>query len=160
MRLRELAGVRVRYGYRRLHILLRPEGWKINAKRVYRLYREEGLWVRTRTLRVRGISHRLFLHRKINQVARIARQLPLEVLAPAEELPVRILHPLRDDGFIPEVMQLLEQEQTDHQPYRLRRSTFCAVTVRKGFLESCPRQSLGELIKRLPRIELLAQRRH
>ena len=35
--------MRVRYGYRRLHILLRREGWRVNAKRVYRLYREEGL---------------------------------------------------------------------------------------------------------------------
>ncbi len=45
MRLRDLAGSRVRYGYRRLTILLRREGWKVNAKRVYRLYREEGLQV-------------------------------------------------------------------------------------------------------------------
>lgn len=35
--LRELAAVRVRYGYRRLHVLLRREGWPINHKRVYRL---------------------------------------------------------------------------------------------------------------------------
>ena len=42
-RLRELAGVRVSYGYRQLHTLLRREGWPVNAKRVYRLYREEGL---------------------------------------------------------------------------------------------------------------------
>ena len=41
-RLRELAGVRVSYGYRQLHTLLRREGWPVNAKRVYRLYREEG----------------------------------------------------------------------------------------------------------------------
>ena len=46
MRLRELAGSRVRYGYRRLTVLLRREGWNVNAKRVYRLYREEGLQVR------------------------------------------------------------------------------------------------------------------
>jgi putative transposase len=45
-RIRELAAVRVRYGYRRLHILLRREGWRVNAKRVYRLYREEGLSLR------------------------------------------------------------------------------------------------------------------
>jgi putative transposase len=43
MRLKELAAARVRYGYRRLHILLRREGWQINAKRVYRLYCEENL---------------------------------------------------------------------------------------------------------------------
>ena len=47
MRLRELAGTRVRYGYRRLTVLLRREGWPVNAKRVYRLYREEGLQVQT-----------------------------------------------------------------------------------------------------------------
>jgi putative transposase len=47
MRLRELAASRVRYGYRRLTVLLRREGWKVNAKRVYRLYREEGLQVRS-----------------------------------------------------------------------------------------------------------------
>ncbi len=40
--------MRVRYGYRRLHILLRREGWRVNAKRVYRLYREEGLSLRLR----------------------------------------------------------------------------------------------------------------
>jgi putative transposase len=48
MRLRELAAARVSYGYRRLHVLLRREGWEVNHKLVYRLYREEGLEVRTR----------------------------------------------------------------------------------------------------------------
>ena len=48
MRLRELAGSRVRYGYRRLTVLLRREGWVVNTKRVYRLYHEEGLQVRTK----------------------------------------------------------------------------------------------------------------
>ena len=46
MRLKELAAARVRYGYRRLHVLLRREGWPVNAKRVHRLYREEGLSIR------------------------------------------------------------------------------------------------------------------
>jgi len=39
LRLKELAAARVRYGYRRLHVLLRWEGWQVNAKRIYRLYR-------------------------------------------------------------------------------------------------------------------------
>ena len=47
-RLRELAGERRRYGYRRLTVLLRREGQGVNHKRVYRLYREEGLSVRRR----------------------------------------------------------------------------------------------------------------
>ena len=46
-RLRELAGNRPRYGYRRLTVMLRREGWKVNTKRVYRIYREENLGVRT-----------------------------------------------------------------------------------------------------------------
>ena len=51
MRLRELAGCRVRHGYRRLTVLLKREGWPVNAKRIYRLYTEEGLIVRTQSAR-------------------------------------------------------------------------------------------------------------
>jgi putative transposase len=43
IRLRDLAYSRVSYGYRRLHILLMREGWRVNHKRVYRLYKQEGL---------------------------------------------------------------------------------------------------------------------
>jgi putative transposase len=45
-RLHEIAGVRVHYGYRRMHVLLRREGWNVNHKKVYRVYREEGLGLR------------------------------------------------------------------------------------------------------------------
>ena len=48
LRLKDLAAVRVRYGYRRLHVLLRREGWAVNHKRVHRLYTEEGLSIRTK----------------------------------------------------------------------------------------------------------------
>jgi putative transposase len=47
-RLRELAHARMSYGYKRLHVLLRREGWVINHKRVHRLYREEGLTQKTK----------------------------------------------------------------------------------------------------------------
>jgi putative transposase len=47
-RLRELAASRVRFGYRRLTVMLRREGWQVNTKRVDRLYRLDGLAVRTR----------------------------------------------------------------------------------------------------------------
>lgn len=59
VRLRELAGSRVRYGYRRLTVLLQREGWEVNAKRVYRLYVEEGLIVRTRKRKERAQRQRL-----------------------------------------------------------------------------------------------------
>jgi len=45
-RIREIAHTRVSYGHRRVHVLLRREGWAVNLKRVYRLYREEGLTLR------------------------------------------------------------------------------------------------------------------
>ena len=48
IRLRDLAGTRIRYGYRRLTVMLRREGWHVNTKRVYQLYREEALDVRTK----------------------------------------------------------------------------------------------------------------
>ena len=45
-RIKELAWTRIRYGYRRIHVLLRREGWQVNKKKVYRLYKEEGLVMR------------------------------------------------------------------------------------------------------------------
>jgi putative transposase len=44
----EIAAARVRYGYRRIYVLLCREGWRINPKRVYRLYREMGLQLRNK----------------------------------------------------------------------------------------------------------------
>jgi putative transposase len=46
MRIREIANTRVHYGYRRVHVMLKREGWQDNVKRVYRLYQEQGLSLR------------------------------------------------------------------------------------------------------------------
>ena len=59
VRLRELAASRVRYGYRRLTVLLKREGWAVNAKRIYRLYSEEGLIVRTSKRKERAQRQRI-----------------------------------------------------------------------------------------------------
>jgi len=59
VRLRELAASRVRYGYRRLTVLLKREGWPVNAKRIYRLYTEEGLIVRTTQRKKRAQRQRV-----------------------------------------------------------------------------------------------------
>jgi len=53
IRLRDLAASRVHYGYPRLWVLLRREGWLVNKKLVYRLYCEEGLGIRRRKPRRR-----------------------------------------------------------------------------------------------------------
>lgn len=63
-RLKELAELRPRWGYRRLYILLRREGCLRNRKLIQRLYREEGLAVRKRR------------RKKIAAVARVALKLP------------------------------------------------------------------------------------
>ena len=46
LRIRDLAATRTRYGYVRITILLRREGWFVNQKRAYRLYRQDGLSLR------------------------------------------------------------------------------------------------------------------
>lgn len=58
-RLRVLAQMRRRFGYRRLGVLLRREGWPVNHKRVYRLYREDGLSRRLRRRHRRAPGLRL-----------------------------------------------------------------------------------------------------
>jgi Transposase and inactivated derivatives len=57
-RLRELAAERRRFGYRRLHLLLKREGIAVNWKKLYRLYREERLTVRKRGGRKRAVGTR------------------------------------------------------------------------------------------------------
>lgn len=57
-RLRDLSSERRRFGYRRLHTLLKREGWYINWKKLYRLYKEEKLIVRKRGGRKRALGTR------------------------------------------------------------------------------------------------------
>jgi putative transposase len=58
LRIRELARMRRRFGYRRLHVLLRREGWRMNHKRFRRYYCEEKLQVRQRGGRKRALGVR------------------------------------------------------------------------------------------------------
>ena len=57
-RMKALADERRRFGYRRLHILLRREGYVVNHKRLFRLYKEERLIVRRRGGRKRAMGTR------------------------------------------------------------------------------------------------------
>jgi putative transposase len=59
-RMRELARTRVRFGYRRLLVLLRREGWELGKERFYRVYTEEGLALR----RKRPWRHATAVHRE------------------------------------------------------------------------------------------------
>jgi putative transposase len=53
MRIREIAQSRVRYGYRKIRVLLNREGWNVGRDLVYRLYQEEGLMLKKRPPRRR-----------------------------------------------------------------------------------------------------------
>lgn len=57
-KLRDLANVRRRFGYRRLFVLLRRDGEPSGINRIYRLYREEGLTVRKRRARRKAVGTR------------------------------------------------------------------------------------------------------
>jgi len=58
-RIKEIAETRVRYGFERIHVLLRREGWRDNHKRTYRIYKEEGLNLRSkRPRRNKAAAHR------------------------------------------------------------------------------------------------------
>jgi putative transposase len=48
-RIREICHVRVRYGYRRIHVVLRREGWRHGQNQTRRVYRELGLQLRHKT---------------------------------------------------------------------------------------------------------------
>lgn len=47
-RMHEIVAPRIRYGYRLVHVMLKRDGWQVGRDVVYRLYREEGLVLRTR----------------------------------------------------------------------------------------------------------------
>ena len=82
-RLKELAGERRRFGYRRLHVLLRREGWRVNHKAVHRIYVEEGLQVR---------------RRKRKRLARALRQPMLVPQAPNQRWSMDFQHDLLATG--------------------------------------------------------------
>lgn len=70
LRMRDLTQARPRYGYQRIHVLLRRDGWAVNMKRVRRLYRLEGLQLR---FQVRHRKH-ASVHRGIPPAATRAHE--------------------------------------------------------------------------------------
>ena len=55
-RMHEIVATRIRFGYRRVHIMLKREGWQVGKHIVYRLYREEGLCLRAKRPRRRKMA--------------------------------------------------------------------------------------------------------
>jgi putative transposase len=93
-RLRELATSRVSYGCPRLYVLLRREGWRVNHKRVERLYREEGLQLRRKRPRRRRSA--------VQRGPRVLAQQPNEVWA------MDFVHDTLLDGSLLRVLTLID----------------------------------------------------
>lgn len=93
-RLKELATTRVSYGYRRLHTLLRREGWAVNAKRVYRLYCLDELQLRRKRPR-----------RRRSAVPRGPRP---QASAPNQVWAMDFLHDTLADGRLLRVLTLID----------------------------------------------------
>src|SRR5215469_6487820 len=70
-RLRELAQSRVRFGYRRLLVMMHREGWAVGKHRLYRLYTEEGLALR----RKRPWRHATAVHRERRRPAHVRNEI-------------------------------------------------------------------------------------
>lgn len=130
--LRRVAARKSRYGYRRLHVLLAREGWELNHKHVYRLYREEGLAVRRKSRKTRagqkrvklGTATRVNEHwgmdfvsdtfasgrvfRGLTIVDELSKKSPaieVDTSLPAARV-VEVLDRLKDGGEIPEVLTI------------------------------------------------------
>ncbi len=88
------AAERPRFGYRRLYVLLRREGWAVNHKRVYRLYRAAGLAVRRRKRKRIAASQRLRVPIPVHSNERWSMDFMLDTLADGR--PFRVLNVVDD----------------------------------------------------------------
>jgi putative transposase len=78
-RINEICATRVRYGYRRVHVLLRREGWEINLKKTHRIYNELGLQLRNKTPKRRVKASRPDMPLEIGPMNRQERRFHLMI---------------------------------------------------------------------------------
>lgn len=123
-RLRALAEQRRRFGYRRLHVLLRREGVRVNHKRVYRIYRQEGLSLRLRRRKKLASGLRVPLPRPERPNQRWSMDFMSDFMAEGRRLKIltvvddftRYCLAIAVDTSIPgaRVVQVLEQLTEEH----------------------------------------------
>lgn len=106
-RLKQLAEQRRRFGYRRLHVLLRREGWAVNHKRVQRLYGEEHLSLRGR-------------HRK--RLRSSVRLVLAQAVRPHQHWSMDFVHDRTLDGRRLRVLTIIDQFSRYALPLAVRRS--------------------------------------
>lgn len=89
-RIREIAQARPRFGYLRIHVMLRREGWPVNRKRIHRLYRLEGLQLR---MRVRRRKHQCLHRGPVPTATRLHERWSMDFMHDrlADGRPIRVL---------------------------------------------------------------------
>ena len=120
----EIVRTRVWYGYRRVHIMLKREGWSVGRNLVYRLYREEGLALRTKRPRRRKmVVHREarcqpkqpneawsldFIHDELSNGKKF-RDLTVVDIFTRERLAIEVGHRLRGENVVDVLNKLVRR---------------------------------------------------
>lgn len=95
LRIREIAMDRPRFGYLRVLVMLKREGWEIGKQRVYRLYRLEGLQLRMKVKRRKRIS--------------LQRGRPVPATGPNQNWSMDFVHDQMLDGRAFQVLTVIDQ---------------------------------------------------
>jgi putative transposase len=139
-----MAQVRVRYGYRKIRVLLNREGWAVGKKLVYRLYREEGLTLRHRPPRRRKAvvvrTHRSpvtkpndawtldFVADQLANGQRIRALTVVDVFT-RESLAIEVGQRLRSEHVVQVLSRLTAQRSAPRQLFCDNGSEFCSQLV-------------------------------
>lgn len=123
-RMHEIVATRIRYGYRRVHIMLKRDGWSVGRNVVYRLYREEGLALRSKRPRRRKMAvHREarcrpkrpnqawsldFVHDQLSNGQKFRALTVVDVFT-REALAIEVGHRLRGEHVVEVLNQLVGQ---------------------------------------------------
>ena len=133
-RLRALAAERRRFGYRRLHILLRRDGVLVNRKKTQRLYTEEGLTVRKRRSRRRAVG---------------ARAAPPVLALPNQRWSLDFVHDQMASGRRFRVLNIVDDVTREWHRTDLQRGAGLVQRGRDQLALHCPRQADAERVRRI-----------
>lgn len=114
-RIKEIAAARPRFGYKRIHVLLRREGWLVSVKRIHRLYRLEDLSLRRKTRKKRA-AHK--------------RELPPVAYAPNECWALDFVHDCLSDGRSFRVLTMIDICTREALAVRIGHSTPAAFVTK------------------------------
>lgn len=128
-RMHEIVATRLRYGYRRVHVMLRRSGWCVGRNVVYRLYREEGLALRSKRPRRRKmivLRQARYQPRRPNEVWSLDfvhdqlsngqkfRALTVVDVFSREALAIEVGHRLRGEHVVEVLNRLVRQRRAPH----------------------------------------------